>query len=98
MYGHGLFSPEDNEHLIEIKLKLDDQMLVASDPSLAPLYYKLGVLLKSRDMKDDAVDCFQTVLENFADTALAPKASDQLKAMGVSIKLPTGPGVSTGGK
>ena len=92
MYGHGLFSPQDNEALMDVKIKLDDQMLVASDASFAPLYYRIGVLLKNRDMKDDSVDCFQTILENFADTALAPKAANQLKLMGVSISLPTKPG------
>lgn len=96
MYAKGLFSPEDNEKLIDIKLKLDDQMLAAPDPSLAPLYYKIAVLYKSRDMKDEAVDCFQTILENFSSTALAPKAAAQLKLMGVSVKVPT-PGASTGG-
>ncbi len=95
MYAKGLFSPEDNENLIEIKIKLDNQMLVAPDLTLAPLYYKVGILYKSREMKDEAVECFQTVLENFSDTALAPKASAQLKAMGVTITLPTKPGVST---
>ena len=40
MYAKGLFSPEDNANLIDIKLKLDNQMLIASDPTLAPLYYK----------------------------------------------------------
>lgn len=97
MYANGLFSPEDNEKLIDIKLKLDDQMLAAPDPSLAPLYYKIAVLYKSRDMKDEAIDCFQTILENFASTALAPKAAAQLKLMGVAVKAPTTPGVSTGG-
>ena len=95
MYGNGLFSPEDNQNLIDIKIKLDNQMLIASDPSLAPLYYKIGVLLKSRDMKDDATECFQTILENFADTALAPKATAQLKLMGVDVKAPGTPGAST---
>lgn len=97
MYGRGLFSPEDNQNLIDIKLKLDNQMLVASDPALAPLYFKVGVLYKSRDMKDEAVDCFQTILENFSDTALAPKAAAQLKSMGVDVKLPTGPGAPSAG-
>lgn len=96
MYGRGLFSPEDNQNLIDIKIKLDNQMLIASDPALAPLYFKVGILYKSRDMKDEAVDCFQTILENFADTALAPKAAAQLKNMGVTIALPTKPGASTG--
>jgi len=88
MYGHGLFSPEDNESLIEIKIKLDNQMLIAPDPTMAPMYYRLALLYKSRDMKDESVECFQTILENFADTALAPKAAAQLKAMGVEVKLP----------
>lgn len=88
MYSRSLFSPEDNGNLIDIKIKLDNQMLVAPDPSLAPLYYKVALLYKSRDMKDEAIDCFQTVLENFADTALAPKAAAQLKSMGVEVKAP----------
>ncbi len=95
MYANGLFSPEDNENLINIKIKLDNQMLIASDSSLAPLYYKAGLLYKSRDMKDEAIECFQTILENFADTALAPKSAAQLKLMGVEVKAPTAPGAST---
>ena len=39
-------------------------------------------------MKDESIDCLQTVLENFADTALAPKAAAQLKSMGVVVKAP----------
>jgi len=96
MYANGLFSPADNSNLIDIKIKLDNQMLVASDPSLAPLYYKVAMLYKSRDMKDEAIDCFQTVLENFADTALAPKAAAQLKSMGVAVKAPTKQGGDSG--
>lgn len=88
MYGHGLFSPEDNENLIDIKIKLDNQMLVAPDPTLAPLYYKVALLFKSREMKDESVDCFQTILENFADTAFAPKAATQLKSMGIVVAAP----------
>lgn len=88
MYGKGLFSPEDNENLIDIKIKLDNQMLIAPDPSLAPLYYKIAILYKSREMKDESIECFQTILENFADTALAPKAAAQLKSMGVEVKAP----------
>lgn len=97
MYGHGLFSPDDNANLIDIKLKLDDQMLASPDPSLAPLYYKIGILYKSRDMKDEAIDCFQTILENFADTALAPKAAAQLKLLGVDVKVPGQPGAAPAG-
>lgn len=86
MYARGLFSPEDNANLIDIKIKLDNQMLVAPDASLAPLYYKVGVLYKSREMKEESIDSFQTVLENFSDTAFAPKARAQLLSMGVVVK------------
>lgn len=88
MYANGLFSPDDNGNLIDIKIKLDNQMLVAPDPTLAPLYYKIGVIYKSREMKDESIESFQTILENFADTALAPKAAAQLKSMGVAVKAP----------
>lgn len=96
MYAKCLFSPEDNENLIDIKIKLDNQMLITPDPSLAPLYYRIAILYKSREMKDESIECFQTVLENFADTALAPKAAAQLKAMGVEVKAPAKPGEGGG--
>lgn len=88
MYANGLFSPDDNANLIDIKIKLDNQMLVASDPALAPLYYKIGIIYKAREMKAESIESFQTILENFADTALAPKAAAQLKSMGVEVKAP----------
>lgn len=88
VYGHALLSPEDNQNLIEVKIKLDNQMLMAPDPSLAPLYYKAGDLYRKREMKQEAVDCYQTILENFADTALAPKARTALRAMGIQVADP----------
>ena len=74
IYGRSLLSPQDNEELIGIKIKLDNQMLMASNPSLAPLYFKAGNIYRLRDMKSEAIECYQTVLENFSETALAPKA------------------------
>lgn len=88
VYGHALLSPEDNQKLIEVKIKLDNQMLLLPDPSLAPLYYKAGYLYKQREMKQEAIECFQTILENFADTALAPKARTSLRAMGIQVADP----------
>ncbi|MBR1943102.1 hypothetical protein IJ843_05150 [bacterium] len=88
VYGHALLSPEDNQNLIEVKIKLDNQMLMAPDASLAPLYYKAGDLYKKREMKQEAVECYQTILENFADTALAPKARTSLRAMGIQVADP----------
>ena len=88
IYGRALLSPQDNEELIGIKIKLDNQMLMASNPALAPLYYKAGNIYRLRDMKPEAIECYQTVLENFSETALAPKAKAILAEMGVEVKAP----------
>lgn len=85
IYGRALLSPQDNETLIGIKIKLDNQMLVSSSTELAPLYYKAGNVYKLRDMKPEAIECYQTILENFSDTALAPKAKTALEALGVTV-------------
>lgn len=89
IYGRALLSPEDNETLIGIKIKLDNQMLVSSSTELAPLYYKAGNVYKLRDMKPEAIECYQTILENFSDTALAPKAKAALESLGVTVTTPT---------
>lgn len=97
VYANSLFSPEDNSAMIEIKIKLDNQMLIAPDMSLAPLYYKAANLYKAREYRQEAIDCYQTILENFPDTALAPKATQALKAMGVDIVAPASDeGTTTG--
>ena len=88
IYGRALLSPQDNEKLIGIKIKLDNSMLVATATELAPLYYKSGNLYKLRGMKAEAIECYQTILENFADTALAPKARAALAELGVTIEAP----------
>ncbi len=88
IYGRALLSPQDNEELIGIKIKLDNQMLMATNPALAPLYYKAGNIYKLRDMKPEAIECYQTVLENFSETALAPKSRTALEQMGVEVKAP----------
>lgn len=88
IYGRSLLSPKDNETLIGIKIKLDNSMLVATASELAPLYYKAGNVYKLREMKPEAIDCYQTILENFSDTALAPKARQALTELGVTIEAP----------
>lgn len=88
IYGRALLSPQDNENLIGIKIRLDNQMLMAANPELAPLYFKAGNIYKLRGMKSEAIECYQTVLENFSDTALAPKARASLEEMGVEVKAP----------
>jgi len=88
IYARALLSPQDNETLIGIKIKLDNQMLVATATELAPLYYKAGNVYRLRDMKPEAVECYQTILENFSDTALAPKARAALEQMGVKVAAP----------
>ena len=89
IYARALLSPQDNEILIGIKIKLDNQMLVASATELAPLYYKAANVYKIRGMKTEAIDCYQTILENFSDTALAPKARAALADLGIEVTAPT---------
>lgn len=88
IYARALLSPEDNEKLISIKIQLDNQMLVATATELAPLYYKAGIVYKLRNMNTEAIECFQTILENFSDTALAPKAKAALQDLGIEVTLP----------
>ena len=88
IYGRSLLSPKDNETLISIKIKLDNSMLVATASELAPLYYKAGNVYKLREMKPEAIDCYKTILENFSDTALAPKARMALEELGVTVEAP----------
>ncbi len=88
IYAGSLFSPEDNVNLINVKIKLDNQMLISPDPTLAPLYYKAGNLYKAREYKNEAIDCYQTILENFGETALAPKALKELNSLGVKVNMP----------
>ncbi len=88
IYARALLSPKDNETLIGIKIQLDNQMLVATATELAPLYYKAGNVYKLRNMKPEAIDCYQTILENFSDTALAPKARAALSELGIEVAAP----------
>ena len=88
IYGRALLSPQDSEKLIEIKIKLDNSMLVATSSELAPLYDKAGNVYKLRNMNTEAIECYQTILENFSDTALAPKARAALESLGVTITAP----------
>ena len=88
IYARALLSPQDNETLIGIKIQLDNQMLVASATELAPLYFKAANIYKLRNMKTEAIDCYQTILENFADTALAPKARVALEEYGITVTAP----------
>ena len=88
IYARALFSPQDNEKLIGVKIQLDNQMLVSSSSELAPLYYKAANVYKLRDMKPEAIDCYRTILENFSDTALAPKARAALEEYGITVEAP----------
>lgn len=88
IYGKALLSPQDNEELIGIKIKLDNQMLMSPSTELAPLYYKAGNVYRLREMKPEAIECYQTILENFSDTALAPKAKTALESLGVTVTAP----------
>ena len=88
IYERELYTPEDAKNLIELKIKLDEQMDILPDASLAPIYFKIGNIFRMRGNKADAVTCYQTILENFSDTAYGPKSRDILTDMGIEINLP----------
>lgn len=85
IYERELYTPEDANKLIDLKLKLDEQMDIMAEASFAPLYFKLGNIFRMRGNERDAVICYQTILENFGDTAYGPKSKDILSDMGVEI-------------
>jgi len=87
-YERELYTPEDSKSLISLKLQLDEQMDTLPEAAFAPLYFKIGNIYRLRGEEKDAISCYQTILENFSDTAYGPKAKDVLTQMGVEIKLP----------
>lgn len=88
IYSGVFLSPTDTSALIGIKLKLDDNMLQSPDVRYTPLYYKLGKIYQKRGKRQEAIECYQTIIENFPDTALAPKAAYELKNMGINVVVP----------
>jgi len=88
IYSRELYTPEDSEELIGLKLQLDEQMDMLSETSFAPIYYKIANIYRMRNQEKDAIDCYKTILENFPDTAYGPKSRAILEEMGVQINLP----------
>ena len=88
-YERELYTPEDSKSLITLKLQLDEQMDNLPEAAFAPLYFKIGNIYRLRGEEKDAIVCYQTILENFSDTAYGPKARDILTQMGIEIKIPT---------
>ncbi len=89
VYAKALFSPQENEEMIGIKIKLDNELLISQEPSLSQLYFKVGNLYRLRGLKNVAIECYQVILENFVDTPFAIKSQRELENMGVKIKLPS---------
>ena len=89
IYERELYTPEDANTLISLKLQLDEQMDILPEASFAPIYFKIGNIFRLRGQDQDAIACYQTILENFSQTAYAPKSKEILESMGVEIKLPT---------
>ena len=46
---------------------------------------KIGNIYKAREYKDEAIDCYQTIMENFPDTVFYPKAKRNLENLGVEV-------------
>jgi len=96
VYSYSLFSPKDNENLIDLKLKLDDYLPAnTTNPDFPALYFRVGYVYEQREYKDDAIECFKTILENFPDSPFTAKATNELKKMGVKIENPAA-GITTG--
>ncbi|MFH0702377.1 MAG: hypothetical protein V2B14_02405 [bacterium] len=93
IYASSLFSPKDNEQLIDIKLKLDTALETGGkDPSLPQLFYNAGFIYKEREFRDDAIECFKIILDNFPESLYSVKSINELKKMGVKIETPTNQG------
>ncbi len=88
IYRRELYTPEDADNLIALKLELDEQMDILPEANFAPLYFKIGNIFRLRGADKDAIICYQTVLENFSQTAYGPKSKDILIEMGVEINPP----------
>ena len=88
IYEKELYTPSDANQLIGLKLQLDEQMDILSEASFAPLYFKIGTIYRLRGQEKEAISCYQTILENFSETAYGPKARDILTEMGVEIRVP----------
>ena len=88
IYRRELYTPEDADSLIALKLELDEQMDILPEANFAPLYFKIGNIFRLRGEDKDAITCYQTVLENFSQTAYGPKSKDILVEMGVEINPP----------
>lgn len=66
IYSASLFSPKDNDKLINLKLQLYD--LWSKNPTnreLAKPMYDTAVILKQREMYDEATELLNIVIENF---------------------------------
>ena len=66
VYSKSLFSPKDNSKLIELKLKLYN--LWEKNPTnrdLAEPLYNTAILLKDRELYDDAIEILNVVVESF---------------------------------
>ena len=65
IYEKELYTPNDANQLIGLKLQLDEQMDILSEASFAPLYFKIGNIYTLRGQEKEAISCYQTILENF---------------------------------
>lgn len=66
VYSGGLFSPKDNNKLIDVKVKLND--LWSKNPTnkeLAKPFYDTALIFKEREMFDDAKEFLKIVIESF---------------------------------
>lgn len=78
------FHLEDSESLIGMKYNWTTKCLYLQTLRLL-LVFQVGGIIQVQRNERRIGRLFPTVLENFSDTALAPKAAAQLKSMGVVV-------------
>ncbi len=87
IYSSSLFSADDINKLIEIKTYLNsiaDTNL--RNPSYPKLFFEAAFLLNEREFKQDAIQYYKIVTENFPETLYSKRASDELQSLGIGIR------------
>lgn len=76
IYAASLFSPKDNDKLIGLKLKLNELWIKnPTNRELAKPMYDTAIILKNRELYDEAIDLLTIVIENFPPDEEAPEGT-----------------------
>lgn len=80
IYSESLFSPEDNDTLVELKLSLYDLWTKnQTNRALAKPLYETAIILDRRELTDDAIEFLKIVIDNF------PPANEEEEEEGATV-------------